>query len=263
MTTVQWDKDHSEVYRQIAAVAVPRRAEQIAALLTLLPFGVDESFRVVELASGEGRLAQAILTLYPKAHVLALDLEPSMREQTRQRIAPFGDRGAVDAFDMHAPDWYPLVDGADVVISSLCIHHLDGDEKQALFAAMGARLSPRGALLIADIILPQREEARSLFAATVDEAARAQSIAQTGSEAVYEQYLAHEWNYFNYPDSFDKPSPLFDQLLWLKAAGFSVVDCFWLVAGHAVYGGYKSSRRQAGTVVAYADAVRVAHDVTR
>jgi hypothetical protein len=59
--TEQWTTENSEVYRQLAAVAVPARAEQIATLLMLLPFGQSDSFRVVELASGEGRLAHAIL----------------------------------------------------------------------------------------------------------------------------------------------------------------------------------------------------------
>ena len=29
------------------------------------------------------------------------------------------------------------------------------------------------------------------------------------------------------------------QLRWLEEAGFSSVDCFWMRAGHAVYGGYR------------------------
>jgi len=35
------------------------------------------------------------------------------------------------------------------------------------------------------------------------------------------------------------PYRVFDQLKWLEEAGFSAVDCFWMRAGHAIYGGYK------------------------
>ena len=52
-----------------------------------------------------------------------------------------------------------------------------------------------------------------------------------------------KWNYFLYDynstETSDHPSCLSDQLVWLREAGFSVVDCFWMQAGHAVYGGYK------------------------
>lgn len=246
-TDPQWTEDISNLYREIAPIVVPARTEQIAALLTLIPFAPDDRFRVVELASGEGRLAHAILRAFPEASLLALDIEDSMRAETAERLKPFGERGSVAAFDMKRPEWYAVVQGADVVVSSLCVHHLDGGEKQALFRAMRARLSERGALLIADIMLPQRSEANELCAATLDRAVRAASLKQTGSDALYEKYRQARWNLFRHPDpDFDKPSPLFDQLVWLEEAGFAVVDCFWLQAGHAIYGGYMAAESRGG-----------------
>ncbi len=232
-----WSEDNSVTYQKLAAVVVPRRAEQMAALLTLLPFGRDEAFHVVELASGEGYLADAILRAFPQSTLLALDLSQTMRATTVERLVPYGARARVAAFDMAASDWYSLLDGADAVLSSLCVHHLNAAGKQALFAAVGQRLSRRGAFLIADLLLPQRPQARELFAATYDSTVRAQAA----EDALYEAYLRTEWNYYRYPDDMDQPSPLFDQLTWLSQAGFSGVDCFWLHAGHAVYGGYKAA----------------------
>src|SRR5580692_8107212 len=57
--TDSWSEDDSELYRRLAPVAVPDRAEQIATLLTLVPYATDAVFRIVELASGEGLLAIA------------------------------------------------------------------------------------------------------------------------------------------------------------------------------------------------------------
>jgi hypothetical protein len=34
------------------------------------------------------------------------------------------------------------------------------------------------------------------------------------------------------------PDRVFEQLRWLEEAGFRAMDCFWMRAGHAVYGGY-------------------------
>ncbi len=52
---------------------------------------------------------------------------------------------------------------------------------------------------------------------------------------------SEEWNFYRYPDEddWDKPSKLHEQLNWIVAAGYDVADCFWMQAGHAIYGGYK------------------------
>lgn len=237
-----WEEADSRLYQEIAQVAVPARAEQIAALLTLLPFGPDETFRVVEVGCGEGRLAQALLQCFPKAEILALDGSAAMRTQAAQRLAPFGPRGPVASFDLFSTAWWSHLKGADGVLSSLCLHHLSGSEKQRLFATIYEQLSARGTLLITDLVEPHRSEARELFAATWDKITHRQANAETGSAHLYEKFVENEWNYYRFPDPADQPSGLFEQLLWLKEAGFAVVDCFWLQAGHAIYGGYKTAR---------------------
>ena len=257
--TNEWTQDVSELYRKLAQIAVPARAEQIATLLTLIPFATDESFRVVELASGEGYLSQAIAEAFPNATILALDYEASMREATARRLQSYGSRTQVAPFDIVKKDWFDKLEGVDVVVSSLCVHHLDGSEKQRLFKAVAERSSDNGTLLIADLVDPKSEQARKLFAATWDNMAEAASIEQTLSRDLFEAFEAERWNLFHYPDpDFDKPSPLFEQLLWLKQAGFAVVDCFWLQAGHAIYGGYSQTRAQG---LQFDDALAIAHKV--
>jgi tRNA (cmo5U34)-methyltransferase len=254
-----WTEENSATYRELAPVAVPARAEQIAALLTLLPFGREEAFRAVEIGAGAGALAYAILDAFPAARVTALDGSASMRAQTAQRLGRFGARAAVAPFELTATEWLAHLEGADCAVSSLCLHHLDGPEKQRFFAAACARLTERGALLIADLVAPQRPEGRELFAATWDRAAEEQALAEDGTVARFERFRATQWNYYRYPDPFDKPSPLFDQLTWLKLAGFVLVDCYWLRAGHAIYGGYKSPAvSAAGQPLAFEDALQSA-----
>jgi cyclopropane fatty-acyl-phospholipid synthase-like methyltransferase len=256
--SVEWSAESSAVYRQLASVAVPAREEQVATLLSLLPLGRDEAFRIVELASGEGMLSQAILEVFPAATVLALDGEESMRQATAARLQPYGERAQVAAFDIMSGDWYGLLDGADAVVSSLCVHHLNGEGKRNLFAAVRERLSARGCLLIADLVLSQRMEARELFAATWDHSAHERSRAQTGDMALFDLFVREHWNYYRYHDPFDQPSPLFNQLLWLKEAGFAVVDCFWMQAGHAIYGGYREQAGATGDLIDYETALEIA-----
>src|SRR5579864_6333916 len=109
---MSWTEADSVSYQQLAAVAVPDRAEQIATLLTLLPFGVSDLARVVELGCGEGRLSEAILKAYPSAQVLAFDGSAEMRAQAGTRLEQFGERATVAEFELQRPEWFARVDGA-------------------------------------------------------------------------------------------------------------------------------------------------------
>lgn len=258
-----WTEADSKLYQEIAAVAVPAREEQNAALLTLLPFSQADSFHTVELGCGEGFFSHALLDCFPQAQVVALDGSAEMRAQATARLSAFGSRASVEPFDLDSGDWLSHLEGADCAVSSLVLHHLDGEQKQHLFAAIYERLSVRGVLLIADLIQPQRPEAGEFFAATWDRSAEAQALAKTGSRQLFDQFVKTEWNHYRFPDPFDKPSPLFDQLTWLKAAGFAVVDCFWLQAGHAIYGGYKSAPGESIAGVSFTAAMRSAQTVLR
>ncbi len=238
-TRVTWSEEASDIYQRIAAIAVPQRAEQLAAMLTLLPFDVDDEFNLVELGSGEGRWAWAVLNAFPDCRITALDGSESMRQATTERLEQFAGRFTIESFDLLRDDWWHHVEGAGAVVSSLAVHHLDGPGKRLLFSAMQQRIGIPGALLIADIILPANSRANAYFAGSYDCAAREQSIELVDSEAYFEDFLSEEWNLFRYPDDeWDKPSRLFDQLRWLEEAGFSDVDCFWMNAGHALYGGF-------------------------
>lgn len=226
-----------EVYRRLAPAAVPDREEQLAVLIGLLPSGVG---RIVELGCGEGHLSAALLHCLPETTVLALDGSDAMRELASQRLGAYGGRAKVEGFDLESEEWLDLINGADAVVSSLALHHLDGPGKERLYVQLSRRLAADGTLLIADIVEPQRKEALELFADTWDRAALRQSHEVDGTSELFDLFVASEWNLYRWPDPVDRPSPLLHQLQMLDRAGFSVVDCFWMDAGHAIYGGYKS-----------------------
>ncbi len=259
----EWTEDDSQIYRELAAIAVPARAEQIATILSLLPFQRDDTFQAVELGCGEGALSFAILDCFPKASVLAFDGSESMREQAGLCLRRFENRIRLAPFDLASPDWLAQLESADCVVSSLCVHHLSGDEKQRLFTEVAQRISKRGALMIADLVEPQRPEARASFGGSWDRITQALSVEKTGSTQLFEKFTQEQWNYFHTPDPYDKPSPLFDQLTWLKQAGFAVADCFWLQAGHAIYGGYKTPGNEAPAGVSFSVALDSAQAALR
>lgn len=243
-TSNQWNEGDSEIFLDLGEIFVPGRAEQMETLLNLIPARTDEHFTIVELASGEGALAQAILERFPACHFLAFDGSAVMRQHMRQRLAQFSNRLEIRPFELAEQEWRATLPiPLRCVVSSLSIHHLFDEEKQQLFRQLAAHLEPTGALLVADIIRPATQQVADLFAQQYDDIVRRQSLIVRGDSSGYEQFQQLKWNYFLYDynsvDTNDHPSCLSDQLVWLREAGFSVVDCFWMQAGHAVYGGYK------------------------
>jgi trans-aconitate methyltransferase len=244
VNTHAWDEESSRSFLDIAAIFVPGRAEQIAALVALIPAVPDDAFTVAELGSGEGALAAAVLAAFPRCRYLALDGSAVMREHARAALANYADRLDVRPFELAETDWRrALPRPLRCVLSSLAIHHLSAEGKRELFADVAGRLESGGALLIADVVEPDNARVARLYADQYDAIVREQSLAVRGDLSGYEEFAAQRWNYFRYdygagPESGDYPSPLADQLDWLRAAGLATADCFWLRAGHAVYGGY-------------------------
>ncbi len=239
-----WTESDSQDFRDIADVAVPRREEMIATLVSTVPFGHGEPVKILELGSGDGRLAEALLTVFPSATLTALDGSELMRRESAKRLALFGERARVAAFDVTALDWWDRMFSVDLIVSSLCLHHLNDAKKQYLYKAAAERLSPRGALVIADLIDPQHPAARRLAADQWDAQAKAQAEA-IGAPDLFRRFVEARWNHFRFPDAADQPSALFHHLVWLRHAGFAAVDCVWMHAGHAVFGGFKQAEGSA------------------
>lgn len=234
-----WSEVNSLQFIEFGDAVTPSRAEHLRLLASLVPADTDDEFLAVDMACGAGSLSETLLRHYPRCKVLALDGSPAMLESARKRLTSFGDRVEYRQFDLRHTDWLDLPQKPRLFASSLAIHHLDGNEKRQLFGCLACALEPGGALLIVDIIEPVNEHAWQAYGDAWDTVARGQSEA-AGNPQFYQEFLAQEWNHYRFPDlEFDKPSRLYEQLRWLTEAGFGAVDCFWLRAGHALYGGYR------------------------
>jgi cyclopropane fatty-acyl-phospholipid synthase-like methyltransferase len=235
-----WQEDESQFFIEYGGVITPSRDEQMGLVASLVPAEPDEPFMAVDLACGAGLLSRTLLERYPRCHVIALDFSPRMLQESKQNLAAYGSRAEVRQFDLKVAHWLETLPAqVRAFVSSLAIHHLDGAEKRALFRTLVPRLEPGGALLIADLVEPVNRCASRTYAAAWDDAVREQSLRQTGESTAYEWFRDRGWNHYVTPDvEFDKPSGLFEQLQWLREAGFDEIDCFWLRAGHAIYGGY-------------------------
>ncbi len=67
-----------------------------------------------------------------------------------------------------------------------------------------------------------------------------QSTELSGSSAAWEFFRDDHWNIYTWPDpEMDIPSPLVDQIDWLRQAGFTRIDIPWARAGHTLIAAYR------------------------
>lgn len=239
-----WEEGDSAAFIDLGEVYTPRRAEIAGAFLDLIPAERDDAFTGVELGVGAGWLSEAILTRHPMARMVGLDGSAAMRETAAALLAPFGGRFEALPFRLEAPGWIEtLPTPLRCVVSSLVVHHLDGDGKRRLFADLHARLEPGGALLLCDVVEPANAWGRRHMARSWNDEVERQSQELRGDRRAFDRFVADRWNFHEFPDpddEVDKPSRLVDQLGWLRDAGFTGVDAFWARAGHALFGGYRA-----------------------
>jgi tRNA (cmo5U34)-methyltransferase len=236
----RWGEKDSQEFIDLGELVVPSRDEQARLICDLIPADPGEHFMALDIACGEGKLSRAILERYPQAQITLLDGSDAMLTAAAENLGEYAYQIDLRTFDLFETDWLDeLPKRFRLIVSSLAIHHLDGAGKRTLYARLFEHLISGGALIIADLVDQSSDRQGEAWANEWDRDVREQSLARTGSLQAFERFQ-EGWNHYRTPDlDFDKPSRLIDNLRWLEEAGLTGVDCFWLRAGHAIYGGYR------------------------
>ncbi len=237
--STSWTETDSATYRGIARYAVPDRERQTV-IITALVAASDADGAVLDLCCGEGLLTHAIMTALPGAALLAYDGSETMLAEARAG-APDPARLTTKQIDLASEDWRQFSRPLRAVVSSLAIHHLDTDEKRALFADLYRALAPGGVLVIADLMEPANAAGKCVSAELWDEETRRRALALDGTLDGFHAFEREDWNLFRQqnPNHVDKPSSLAEHLDRLRDAGFREVDVHWMVAGHAIISGWR------------------------
>jgi tRNA (cmo5U34)-methyltransferase len=141
-----------------------------------------DATQILELGVGTGMTTRVVLARHPEARLVGIDENAEMLAaadlDADLRVSRLED---------------PLPQGPfDLVVSCLAIHHLDSAGKRELFRRIAAVLRPDGSFVLADVVVPERDE---------------DAVTPTTS-------------------GYDRPDPLSDQLEWLREAGFEA-DTTW------------------------------------
>lgn len=197
-----WQSD-SKVREYVERVGrLPARLTGETELLDALASPVR---RVLDLGCGDGRLAALVMDAHAEVEVaVALDRSPPMLDAARARFA--GDpRVTVAAYDMDDP--LPPAAPYDAVVSGFAIHHLSHARKRALFREIHAALRPGGVFANLEVV-------------------------ECATPALQAEFFARIGRAEGDPE--DVCAPVEPQLEWMRAAGFTDVDCQWRWRGFAL-----------------------------
>jgi tRNA (cmo5U34)-methyltransferase len=236
------DKAKVAYFLDNADIIVPRRTEQVAMLIDLLPQARETGeFSVLDLGAGFGAITEQILQRYPRASVTCVDGSAAMFALARERLQKYGEQVKIVLADLADASWRRSVTGAfDAAVSAIAIHHLTNERKQQLYREVFELLGTTGILLNNDVVatpaaLKPRFEALNLAAIQEQDRARrgvSRSIEQIQAEMREQLRLAGERHQSHI-------APLSEQLQWLRDAGFGSVDCYWRYLDCAIFGGVK------------------------
>lgn len=166
---------------------------------------------VLDLGSGSGALADALLRRKEVNAVELLDVDPEMLSVARRRLEPWGRRArfTLRSFD----DAFPA---CDAMAASLSLHHIPTMEaKAALFLRAHDALPPGGLLVNADATMPEEPAERdAVYRAWADH------MVASGIEE------ARAWQHFQEWAGEDTYFPLEAELAALATAGFDA-RCVW------------------------------------
>ena len=209
----------ASVYDHDRMLLIPGHQTFYATALNLIP---SQATRIVELGAGSGLFSAMLRDAFPSAHLQLIDFSQPMLDLARRRLGN------------HPRITYTLADytttplpPCDAVVSSLSIHHLEDDRKRSLLSIIFPALTPGGIFVNADQVAGPTPELELLYQQRWLEGVRALGAS--------EQQIADSL----YRQREDRRTPLDSQLQWLRAAGFTLVDCSYKLHSFAVFSGVK------------------------
>lgn len=229
-----WESD--EVVDTWVAAAGERDAKRVAQwrlMAYLLPFEHDDAFVAADLGAGIGAAGQAILALYPNARVVLTDFSSKMIEEGRRALQTYEGRFDYVRFDMEHEEWpNDLPSGLDAVVTSMCVHHLSDERKQALFGEILGHLAPGGWYLNYDPVTAEDP---------IVEEAWQRANNRLDPEAAYKRANMSPLEHARHENHVRHMIPLERQVGFLRSAGFEAVDVFWKHLENVIYGGRRPS----------------------
>jgi len=210
--------------RQPARAA--ERETHFRLIRSLIPHTADEVFSYINLGAGDGWLDEFILERFGRATATLLDGSALMGERAQERLHRFADRVRTIRADLSTSQWIAVAgSGYDLAVSSIALHNLrDPLRIRDLYREVYGLLADGAMFLNFDYVRLANPELRPLV-----------QLAGTDAEAPFSQTIRGGHG--------GAPGTIEEQLVWMREAGFSLVDCFWKEFDTTLFGGFKGAAR--------------------
>jgi ubiquinone/menaquinone biosynthesis C-methylase UbiE len=172
----------------------------------------ENTKRVLDLGTGDGRLIRLIKANQPDIEAVALDVSPTMLKSARDHFAN-DSRVKITEHDLSQP--LPDLGYFDAVVSSFAIHHLKHERKHELYEEIYDIINPTGVFCNLEHVASPSVELHVRFL---------NAIGYTPEKE----------------DRANRLLPMEIQLGWLRDTGFVEVDCYWKWLEMALLIGYKA-----------------------
>lgn len=132
---------------------LPDREERFTAMLDVLEVVLPPNFVAVDLCCGPGSLSRRLLSRFPQARVLAVDLDPVLLALGQAALGDHDGRLHWFDADLMEPGTLQTIVGAtqvDAVLSTTALHWLPDANLAALYQQLAALIRPNGVLLNGD-----------------------------------------------------------------------------------------------------------------
>lgn len=174
---------------------------------------------ILDLGAGTGLFSSFVLDKYPQAAMTLVDFSEDMLKEARHRLANFPTVSYTSAdYTTH-----PFDMKYDAVISSLSIHHLEHEQKQALFRTINRLLTDGGVFVNADQAASRSPWINRRYDELWEQSVRSTGLASEPIEASIERKKQ------------DRNAAMEDQLQWLRDAGFAAAECVFKHHEFAVF----------------------------
>jgi len=217
--------------------AIPNVGDEIQAMLRLVGATRRPVRRILDLGAGDGVLADALLSRWPRARAVLVDLSDPMLAAARVRLRRWGRAVTFLKHDLGSGAWVDAVRPLgpfDAVVSGFAIHHLPDPGKRRVYRAVFGLLARGGVFVNLEHVASRTRWGEAIADEVFIDGLYAfhRSRGRRPTRAA----IAAAWHRRE-----DKQANILSlvetQCRWLRAIGFSDVDCYFKSYVLAAFGG--------------------------
>ncbi|WP_420035509.1 class I SAM-dependent methyltransferase [Streptomyces sp. cg28] len=154
-TTTDW-RSWQESWDRQQEWYMPDREERFRVMLDMVEACVGTAPRVLDLACGTGSITDRLLTRFPRATSVGVDLDPALLAIARGTFE--GDeRVSFVTADLKDPDWTRALphDSYDAVLTATALHWLHAEPLAALYGQLAPLVRDGGVFMNADHMIDE------------------------------------------------------------------------------------------------------------